>query len=424
MATTIAESGKETPVVHDTDVLVCGGGPAGIAAAVAAARQGALVHLVELHGCLGGVWTAGKLSHIIDYDNKTGIMAEIMDRLQERGASGPDYDVEVMKRLLDELCLDAGVQVRLQTRVVDAVRTDDGEALAAVITESKSGREAWQADVFVDATGDGDLAARAGCAYEYGHPETDTGQPMSLMGLISGVRAQDIDEFIVGPRGHEAPKDRLLGEFEIAGIEPSYGRPTIFQIHRDLFALMANHEYDVSPFDADEISEATLRARKEVNELVDALRSLGGVWTDLRLVGTGAQLGVREGRRIRGLYEVDIEDIAAGVEHEDAICRVNFVVDVHSLDPEDGTGYEGDPRSQPYDIPLRALITRDVEGLLLAGRCISGDFLAHASYRVTGNAVAMGEAAGVTAAIAADRDEVPRELPWEVLEPHLPAVER
>ena len=424
MARSLMEAGRATPVVHETDVLVCGGGPAGIAAAIAAARHGANVHLIELHGCLGGVWTAGKLSHIIDYGDKGGIMAEIMEQLQQRGASGPDYDVEVMKRLLDELCLDAGVKVRLQTRVVDAVRTDDEAELAAVITESKSGREAWEADVFIDTTGDGDLGARAGCAFEYGHPDTGIGQPMSLMALLTGITAQDIDEFIVGPRGHETPKDRLLEEFETAGIEPSYGRPTIFQIHRDLFALMANHEYNVSPFNADDISEATLRARAEVNELVNALRSLGGVWTDVRLVGTGAQLGVREGRRIQGRYEVDIEDIAGGVEHHDAVCRVTFVVDVHSLDPSKGTGYRGDSRSQPYDIPLRALIAKGVDRLMMAGRCISGDFLAHASYRVTGNAVAMGEAAGVTAAIATERDERPHEVPWSAIEPHVPPVER
>jgi len=146
---------------------------------------------------------------------------------------------------------------------------------------------------------------------------------------------------------------------------------------------------------------------------VQALRGLGGIWSRLHLVSTGARIGVRESRRVHGRYTMTAQDLAAGVRHPDAVCRVTFGVDVHSTDKKSSTAIEEQAfRTQPYDIPLRALIARDVDGLLLAGRCISGDFLAHASYRVTGNAVPMGEAAGKVAARAALTGRLPHEVAW------------
>jgi len=124
-------------------------------------------------------------------------------------------------------------------------------------------------------------------------------------------------------------------------------------------------------------------------------------------------IGVREGRRIHGRYTVSTQDLVDGARHEDAVCRVTFGVDVHSPDPGKTKAIERTGvRAKPYDIPYRALVAKDADGLLMAGRCISGDFLAHSSYRVTGNAVAMGEAAGVAAALAAKSGRLPHEIPW------------
>src|SRR5690606_31372018 len=159
-------------------------------------------------------------------------------------------------------------------------------------------------------------------------------QPMSLVSLVCGADPREIDRFIGG--GLREPKERLLAEFRRAGVEPSYTSPTLFHIRDDLYALMANHEYGVSALDADALGAATTRARAEANRLVRALRGLGGCWAGLRLVATPAQIGVREGRRVRGLYTVREEDLLAGVRHEDAICRVNFGIDVHSTDRAHG----------------------------------------------------------------------------------------
>ncbi len=167
--------------------------------------------------------------------------------------------------------------------------------------------------------------------------------------------------------------------------------------------------------DAGQVTEATMRARAEVGKIVRALRASGGAWKHLRLVATAPQIGVREGRRLHGLYRVCEDDLHTGKRHPDAVCRVTFGIDVHSTDPRNGQSVEssGGKPSLPYDIPYRALVARDVEGLLMAGRCISGDFIAHSSYRVTGNAVAMGEAAGTAAAAAVRGKTLPSLLRWE-----------
>ena len=403
----IQEPARTIPVTVASDVLVCGGGPAGIAAALAAAREGVRTTLIEGHGCLGGVWTAGAMSCIIDHENKAGVMKEILDRLDERGfraqlAGGTwanTYDPEGMKSVLEEMCMEAGVRIRLYTHVV-AAGVDEAKRLTHVITESKSGREAWTAKTFIDATGDGDLAAAAGCGFDMGRDEDGHTQPMSLMAILTGIEADEVRSFISDeglPWG--VPMDALREEMLRAGVDPSYAKPTLFRIHDNLFALMANHQYLMKGTSADDLTQATLEARAELRRIVDGLRSVGGPWRNLRLVSTGSQIGVREGRRIHGRYTITADDLRNGSQHEDGVADVTFCVDIHAIDPKQDKGlHSGGITTKPYQIPLRALIARDVEGLLLAGRCISGDFFAHASYRVTGNAVATGEAAGRYAA--------------------------
>ncbi len=403
--TRIHEAARTTDLRDHADVLVCGGGPAGVAAAVAAARVGASTQLIELHGCLGGVWTAGLLSWILDAENKAGLVAEIIDRLaaaggKARGHRDGVYDAEAMKLILEEMLHEAGVRVRLYSRVVAAVT--ERRHLAAAITESPSGREAWSAAAYVDATGNGDLGAVAGCGFDLGRPGDGKTQPMSLMALLSGP-ADAIEPFALrdGMPGREQAdaKTLLLEHLRRGGVEPSYGRPTLFTVRDGLYALMANHAYGRSGLDADDLTAATLATRREVHQVIDALRRSGPPLDRCRLVATAAQIGIREGRRLHGRATVTVDDAIAGRRHDDSACRVTFGVDVHSVDPRHGTGYDNQQaHTQPYDIPRDALRSRDLDNLFMAGRCISGDFLAHASYRVTGNAVALGQTAGQLAA--------------------------
>jgi len=408
-------SAVDIPVSPKVDVIVCGGGPAGFSAAVSAARNGARVRLIELQGYLGGVWTAGLMTNFLDAGNKEGLMKELLDIQKYAGVVKTRwFDVEVTKLWLEKLCLEAGVELLYHTRVVDAL-TEKGK-LTTIITENTNGRQAWPADVFIDTTGNGDLAVRSGCGFDMGHPETGLIQPLSLNILVSGIQLKDLQERkmieMPGLTWAES-KENLLAEIHKGGADCSYSKPTFFAIRNDFFSLMSNHQYKINVLDAGEITKATITAREEVHRQVDALRSLGGMWKDIRIVATADQIGIREARRIHGLYTVTLDDLMSGARFDDAVCRVTFNVDVHALDPAKNKGIDQGFKIKPYDIPLRSLIAKDVKGLMMAGRCISGDFFAHASYRVSGNAVAMGESAGKVAAIAAQEGKLPQEVVWK-----------
>ena len=419
-----AEPAQDIEVVDAADVIVCGAGPAGVSATIAAARAGASVRLLEAHGCLGGVWTAGLLGYLLDFD-KPGFAFELTARLRERdairglGATGLSYEPEEMKILLEELCLDAGVRIQLHTRVCAAYR--EGNRLSTIVTESKSGRQAWRASVFIDATGDGDLGALAGCRWSIGQGEPSALQPMSMTALLVVKDADQLADYIhpagdALPAEMEATKRALRSEIRRAGLDPSYAMPTFFPIRDNLVLAMVNHEYGILPYDAGQVTEATLRARREIYDIVRGLRALGGPWAEIQIAATPEQIGTREGRRIRGRYTVTAEDLVDGARHEDGVMRPSFNVDIHGLrhSRDEADAYnDGGVQMQPYDIPLRALIAADVDGLMMAGRCISGDFVAHASYRVTGNAVAMGEAVGVVSALAARKQVLPHEIEWD-----------
>lgn len=424
------EPRRQIDLIDEVDVLVCGAGPAGFAAAISAARSGAKTLLFDVNGCLGGVWTAGMLTYIFDID-KPGIPREITRRLDERNArvKGNDsryvYHVEEMKCLLEEMVMEEEITVQLHTRVVAAYK-DSANRLETVITESKSGRQAWRAKVFIDASGDGDLGALAGCEWEFGEkagPDCPC-QPLTMNALITVPNVEAIKDFVLLYGGDDdwksyqnQARQRFLKEIKRAGIDPSYGAPTLFHMRGTLLDLMANHEYGVRPFDAAEVTAATFRSRAEIDKIVRGLRALGGVWEGIELVATAEQIGIRDGRRIKGRYQVTKDDLLKGARHKDAVARVTFGVDVHATtkknNDEDRAISNKGVAMRPYDIPLRALIAKDVDGLMMAGRCISGDFLAHASYRVTGDAVAMGEAAGAVAAVAASKNLLPHQVEWE-----------
>jgi len=419
------EPARDIPLRTDADVIVCGAGPAGVTAAITAARAGAKVQLFETHGALGGVWTSSLLCYLLDF-NKPGFNVELVRRLRERdaihgeGMNGIAYHPEEMKLLLEELCQAAKVQVQLHTRV--AAAQCSGKKLTTIITESKSGRQAWQAPVFIDATGDGDLGAQAGCEFEIGREKGCPCQPLTMYALLAVQDVSKIADCLhsTGNQGRSKGPEVFREVLDKAGIKYSYGKACLFPIHGNLVLLMANHEYGVNAADAAQITDATIRARAEVHQIVRGLAKLGGPWQGVQIVATPEQIGIRDGRRIRGRYVVSKEDVMAGARQDDVVVRATFPVDIHALTAEENekSAYSSaGVKVKPYDIPLRALIARDVDGLLMAGRCISGDFIAHASYRVTGNAVAMGEAAGAAAALAAQTKRLPQELAWPEVQP-------
>jgi FAD-dependent oxidoreductase family protein len=430
-----AEPAHEIPLAQDADVIVCGAGPAGVTAAITAARAGAKVRLFEWRGCLGGIWTAGLLGYFLDF-NKPGFAKELRDKLDERGARANStstsrfcYDPEALKLLLEELCVEAGVKFQYHTKVCAAFR--EGKRLTTIVTESKSGRQAWKAPVFIDTTGDGDLGFQAGCSFEIGEAAECPCQPLSLNALLVVKDVEQLREFVrfgqpkPGENADGEKKKRIKDAIVKSGHFPSYAGSTLWHVSGNLVFAMMNQEFGIKPWDAAEITAATVRARAEMNLMVNGLRSLGGPWEGIQVVATAEQIGVRDGRRIVGRYVVNKEDLIKGARYDDAVVRATFGVDIHATTadhnqkaPTHATGI----KVKPYDIPLRALIAKEVDGLMMAGRCISGDFIAHASYRVTGNAVGMGEGAGVIAALAATSKRMPHEVPWSEGEAKLKAM--
>ena len=432
------EPARELSLVEDVDVIVCGAGPAGLAAAITAARAGAKVRLFEVHGCLGGVWTAGLLTWIFDFD-KPGMTREISGKLDDRGARRGSsknrfvYEPDEMKLLLEDLCTEEGVQFRLHTRLVNAYV--EGGRLTTIVTESISGREAWRAPVFIDTTGDGVLGAMAGCAWDLGQMGQSKRteclcQPLTMNAIAAVKDVTQMQKYVSFYKGdlkwHVEATKNLKADIKRAGIDPSYGMPTIFHIRDNIVLLMANHEYGIRPDDADAMTAATVRSRHEIFDIAHGLRKLGGVWDGFQIVSTAEQIGVRDGKRIRGRYQVKKSDLETGARHKDGVARVTFGVDIHAKSKKDNdketTSRGGVNKVKAYDIPLRALIAKDVDGLMMAGRCISGDFIAHASYRVTGNAVAMGEGAGVVGAIASTSNRMPHEVEWSEAAEKLKAI--
>ena len=379
-------------------ILVCGGGPAGTMAAVAAARNGAEVLLVEKNGCLGGTLTAGLIGITLDYQNKkTGLIREFMDLLEKETAVSGAPVYEAQKYILEQMCVSAGVKLLYHAAVTE-IKTEN-RRITQVTVASKSGVETLIPEIVIDATGDGDIAFMAGCGYTVGNEEGAT-QPMSMVAVIAGVTEEDIRPYIAYPdQPFWDSRKRFSALLSQIGIEPSMGCPNIAKINNSLFYLSVNHEYGFRFDSAADITAATIEARKEIYETIKALRQYGHGFENITLACTPEMIGVREGRRIHGLYTVTLEDMLSGKKQEDAVCTVTYWVDIHALSKGGNKSFTGsDIQVKPYDIPLRALIPRDCDNLLLAGRSISGDFFAHASYRVVGNMACVGEAAGKTAA--------------------------
>lgn len=396
------EPGRDLPVRAGYDFIVAGGGPAGVAAAVAAARRGKRVIVLEAQGSLGGIWTSGLVGCMLDFD-QCATTREITDRLDALGARHePDratytYEPEYMKLVLDRMCAEAGVEVRLHTHLVAAYRDASGRRVETAVTESKSGREAWRAPVFMDATGDGDLAAMTGCGFEIGDGKGND-QPASMCAILAVRDAKALEPYAVYRRPWLEATDAFAAELKRAGMMASYRRPTLYVLHPHLVLLMANHEYRVKIDDAASVAAASVRAREENFRLVDALSRLGGVWQDVRLVTTAEQIGHRTARRIHGRAAVTADDLIVGARQPDGVCTAHFTVDIHAPSESAAATDDRTISTKPYQIPLRALQAKDADNLWMAGRCLSGDFVAHSSYRVTGVAVATGEAVGCAVA--------------------------
>lgn len=390
------------------DVCVCGGGIAGVCAAVSAARNGAKTVLIERGGSLGGTLTEGFMPLILDADNKGGIVKELFDfltdhdmTLSRRGARIDDngkripgrmVDTEGAKYFFDKICAESGVHILLYSQVAECNIPTDTNAISDVLVVTECGNLTVRAKTFIDATGNGSLSAMAGCEWECGDPVEKRPSPTSLAVCTVGMPC-DVD-------GTDSVEDKRAYSDMLKenGIEISGGLASVKKLPSlRTWNMGLNFQYDVMPDDIDSLTRATLEGRRETFEVIEAHKRIMG-YEDIYTAFTSAHIGIREGRRIYGEYRLTDDDIIEGRRFDDAVCLVRFGVDVHKLKNDDTDECTRGYKTKPYHIPYRSLVAKGLDNLILAGRCISGDFYPHASYRVMGNMAATGEAAGLAAA--------------------------
>ncbi len=419
---------RAVPIKYDTDVLVVGGGPAGVCAAVSASRAGVNVILAERYGIVGGMLTLGQVDPILGSVSRGTMYDELASRLHEFHPEVPvvrthngievGYVREYAKLTLDRMLAEAGVKVLLGTALVEVI-VENGVISGAIFT-SQSGLFAVSAKVVIDATGDGCVASLSGAKCLVGRDGDSALQPMTLEFIISGV-----DESVaISAWGGSDPVKIPSGEFagmeyrELCKLKNREGElprnVSIVRLHRTPISgersVNATQINGVDPLDAEAIARAEVELREQIGACVEFLRKYIPGYENCAVKSSADCVGVRESRRVIGEYVICDADVEQGRQHPDAVVHnAWFLIDIHN--PTGGGQAEGHARdAMPYDIPYGALLPLGVDGLLTAGRCISGTHRAHASYRVMAICMACGEAAGIAAALAAASGRTPREV--------------
>ena len=399
---------RDLPVEGGWDVIVCGSGPAGICAAVSAARQGEKTLLLERYGALGGNLTLGNVTTIMGDISSGGLSKEI-DSLLNSPDSGTGIDRESAKLRLTRLVSDAGVAFRLQAPVIDVIH--DEKMIRGLVVQTPEGPVCLQGKVYVDATGDGYVAAMAGAEVMYGRDGDGLVQPVSMMYTIDGINPENTltccheEHTTVMKNGVEYLQ--LCKDAEREGRLPK--NVSIVRLYHTNVPgerlVNATQFNGYRTLKAEDIAQAETVLQQQLVQVNEFLRREVPGFEHIRVRSSADTLGIRESRRIRGLYELTAEDLIAGRRFDDAVVNgANFSIDIHNPSGGGQSETEGCPhRAQPYDIPMRALQPSGIENLVLSGRCISGSHRAHASYRVMNIAMAIGQAAGCMASEAADR---------------------
>lgn len=427
----VRESARTVPVWGEYDVCIAGGSCTGVGAAVAAARLGAKVLLIERHGFLGGVATAAGVNvwhSLLDLKQERriigGITKEIIDLLDERKGvmelhnTNFFIDTEELKWILDDLCVQSGVELLFHSWVADASVKKD--RLDALFLENKDGRYAVKAKVFIDATGDGDLAVRAGCRYRKGRKV----QPPTVCMRVAGFKKDhtwDLGSIVFAPRYRRRLKKGLLWASENC-------------YRKDERMIAGTRVFGADVSDAKQFSDAEIEGRRQAREILDILRKELPGGKRLSLVDLPAQIGVRETRRVRCKYQLKGRELLRGKRFPDPIAFGTYPVDIHN---PDGAGIifryldgrevirtergrregrwlpKGKKPADFYTIPFRSLISESIPNLLIAGRCIDTDQEALAAIRVMVNCNQTGHAAGVAAALAAKSKTIPERLPFK-----------
>ncbi len=397
------------------DLIVAGGGFAGATAALAAARQGISVLIIDKSGALGGAATNCLVTPFMRYyttdDNgetmylSRGIFEELVTAMKARETkeTGRYFSEEDLKLILNRKLLDAGADILFHSYIFEAVK--DGNNITAVKVVNKTGVEVYEAEFFIDATGDADLAVYADCPTRLGRESDSLCQPMTLNFRVGGV---DMEAFAKEKNEITPLYNKLQKQGKIKNIREN----VLVFIYPNIDGVLHFNTTRVvkkNPINAAEVTIAEIEAREQVDEMMSFLKENFSAFKNSYLMMTASEIGVRESRMIDGEYVLKVQDLYDCKKFEDGIAACNYDIDIHN--PEgSGTSHYYFKTGTYYTIPYRSLIPKNADNLLVAGRCISSDHEAQASYRIMPVCSTLGEAAGVAAAIAVKDGKTNKEI--------------
>ena len=403
------------------ELVVIGGGFAGVAAALAAARSGVKVLIVEKSNCLGGAAVNCLVNPFMPYwtnmngnrvDLSAGIFKEIHDRLERRNAMrNESFLEEELKYILNEMVIDAHIDLLFHAYIFKAEKHD--EHITSISVATKCGELQIEANYFIDATGDAQLAYLAKCPTILGREPDHMCQPMTLCFRVGNV---DVEKFYASRERLNIAHKKSLEAGEL--INP---RENILVFRTPIHNVLHFNTTRVvrkNPTSEEEVTEAEVLARKQVYEIYNFMKEHADGLENSFLMMTAAEIGVRESRMIVGDYVLTEEDCRNCVKFDDAIAACNYDIDIHN--PEGtGTSHYYFPAGEYYTIPYRSLIPKGVSNVLVAGRCISSDHGAQASYRIMPVVCCIGEAAGSAVGLAVKQNCTVREIDVKELQDEL-----
>lgn len=407
--------------IGEYDVVVCGGGPAGFCAGTQAARLGSKVAIVERNGMLGGILTSGGNDEIALFYAEgrqiiSGIGWELAQSLARDGwAEMPDFqkdlefhqlgvrvNIPMAAHQMDKMCLDARVSLHFYQPCADVVveQVKGGNHICAVVVSTKAGLKLIRGSVFIDCTGDGDVAVWSGAEYEIGDPDTKALQPGTFRFFQTGYDEKDIDR-----EQMEESCVRAFGKgrLKTGDIWPER-KPNCARLIRE-HGNNVNHIYGVNGADSGSLSQAAITSRAALARVCNWLKEDVKCMDKAYPIGCSADIGIRESRRIMGDHYITCEEYLNAILYDDAICYAYYPVDLHR--DEDIYLLKIASGKVPT-IPYGALMPKGIDNLLMAGRCISSDRLANSGLRVKAPCMAMGQAAGAAAHLAVTQGQTVR----------------
>lgn len=414
---------REIELNTDYDIIVLGGGPAGCAAAISAAREGKKTLLIESSGMLGGMATKGLVSAWTPYTDGEriiygGISKEVflenknqMECVPKDRYDWVSIDYEHLKTVYDRRVRESGADILFHTMFC-AVEMSDSRNVDKIIVANKSGLTAYKAKVYIDCTGDADLYAFAGGEYDFGDDETHEVQPATLCFIISGVNEQEYNKY---PWLYGGNEDSVIHKI-IA--DPEFDIPDSHLccgfVGPNTIGFNAGHIWNVDNTDPKSVTKAILRGRQLAREYFIALKKyMPKAFENAYLVETAPTIGVRESRRIIGDYTFTVEDYFARRSFADEIARNNYFIDIHKsakeneeMEGHSDNRYEHYKKGESHGVPYRILCPKAFDNMLVAGRTVSSDRITQGSLRIMPCCLCEGEAAGMAAAFACESDNI------------------